>query len=415
MHAFQYQNKELYAEQVKLSDISAQFGTPCYVYSRAALEKNWHAFDNAFGKFPHRICYAVKANSNIAILNLLARLNSGFDIVSIGELERVLAAGGDPKKIVFSGVGKTSAEILRALEIGIYCFNIESEVELERINELAKHIGKVAPVALRVNPDIDAGTHPYISTGLKENKFGIEIEKTLPLCRAIKNMANVKLVGIGCHIGSQLTELSPFIDAIDRLSELVTQIQQEGIELLHLDIGGGLGIRYQDEQPPSIQSYVETMCEHLKKFPYEIILEPGRAIIANAGILLTKVEYLKHTQHKDFIIADAAMNDLMRPALYDAWQEILPVVQSNTGAKKLYDIVGPVCESGDFLGKNRLLSVSQSDLLAIFSAGAYGFSMSSNYNSRPRAAEVLVDGDKIFLIRKRETLAELYAGESILD
>jgi diaminopimelate decarboxylase len=327
----------------------------------------------------------------------------------------VLAAGGDPKNIVFSGVGKTSAEILRALEIGIYCFNVESEVELDRINTLAAQVKKIAPVALRVNPDIDARTHPYIATGLKENKFGIEIEKTLPLCRAIKNMSNVKLVGIGCHIGSQLTELSPFIEAIDRLSELVTQILHEGMELQHLDIGGGLGICYQHEQPPSIQTYVETMCEHLKKFPFEIILEPGRAIIANAGILLTRVEYLKHTPHKDFVIVDAAMNDLMRPALYDAWQEILSVKETRQAPEKLYDIVGPVCESGDFLGKNRLLAVESGDLLAIFSAGAYGFSMSSNYNSRPRAAEVLVDGDKIFLIRKRETLDELYAGEKILD
>jgi diaminopimelate decarboxylase len=415
MQYFQYQDNHLQAEQVDLKDIASRFGTPCYVYSRAALEQNWQAFDQAFGKVPHRICYAVKANSNIAILNLFARLNSGFDIVSLGELERVLSAGGDPAKIVFSGVGKKSVEITRALEAGIYCFNVESADELERINALAKQVGKIAPVALRINPNIDARTHPYIATGLKENKFGIEFEKTVPLCIDIKKLTHLKLIGIACHIGSQLTELSPFIEALDRVKELAGQILKEGIKLEHLNIGGGLGIRYQDEQPPSIKEYVNTLCEHMQGLPYQIILEPGRAITANAGILLTAVEYLKHTPHKNFAIVDAAMNDLMRPALYNAWQNILPVNINEKALQEEYDIVGPVCETGDFLGKNRKLSISVGSLLAICSAGAYGFSMSSNYNSRPRAAEVMVDQAQAYLIRRRETIAELYAGETLLD
>lgn len=415
MQYFHYQNNELHAEEVNLKDIAKHFGTPCYVYSRAALENNWQSFHRAFGKVAHRICYAVKANSNIAILNLLAQLNSGFDIVSLGELERVLSAGGDPKKIVFSGVGKKSAEIIRALETGIYCFNVESAVELERINALAKQINKIAPIALRINPNIDAKTHPHIATGLKENKFGIEFEKALPLSREIKAMPNLKLIGIACHIGSQLTEISPFIEALDRVKELAAQIAAEGIQLEHLNIGGGLGIRYQDEQPPSIEEYVSTICDHMKGLPYQIILEPGRAITANAGILLTAVEYVKHTPHKNFAIVDAAMNDLIRPVLYDAWQNILPVNSHEVHTPEEYDIVGPVCETGDFLGKNRTLAIAPGSLLAICCAGAYGFSMSSNYNSRPRVAEVMVDKAKTHLIRRRETIEELYASEKILS
>ncbi len=414
MKYFSYQHNELYAEEVKLSDIAAQFETPCYVYSRAALEENWHAFNNAFENAPHKICYAVKANSNIAILNLLARLNSGFDIVSLGELERVLAAGGDPKKIVFSGVGKKTQEIIRALEVGIYCFNVESDVELERLNTIAKQQNKVAPIALRINPNIDARTHHYISTGLKDNKFGIAAENALALCHEIKKMTHLNLIGIACHIGSQLTDLSPFQESITLVLELVKQLTEQGIQLKHINFGGGLGVRYQDEQPPSINDYVKSLCQRLQHLPYEIIIEPGRAIVANAGVLLTRIEYLKHTAHKNFAIVDAAMNDLMRPALYDAWQNILPVELKNTHTLVPYDIVGPVCESADFLGKNRLLNLHAGDLLTVCSAGAYGFSMSSNYNSRPRVAEIIVDKNKVHLIRERETTETLFSNEKLI-
>ncbi|MDR3477284.1 MAG: diaminopimelate decarboxylase [Gammaproteobacteria bacterium] len=414
MPYFHYDHNELFAEGVKLKDIAHEFGTPCYVYSRAALQKNWQTFNEAFENMPHRICYAVKANSNIAILNILARLQSGFDIVSIGELERVLAAGGDPKKIVFSGVGKKPAEILRALEVGIYCFNVESVVELALLNTLAKQVNKVANIALRVNPNIDAHTHPYIATGLKDNKFGIEYELTSRIARDIANMPNIKLVGIACHIGSQLTDMDPFMQAVDRILDLVSLLTADGIILEHINIGGGLGVRYQDEEPPSIETYVKALRNKLDKFPYEVILEPGRAITANAGVLLTKIEYLKHTPHKNFAIVDTAMNDLMRPALYDAWQEILPVTVNSHHQEEVYDIVGPVCESADFLGKDRRLRLQTGELLAICSAGAYGFSMSSNYNSRPRVAEVMVDQHHTYLIRERETVTSLFANEKLI-
>jgi diaminopimelate decarboxylase len=414
MQQFHYQNNELFVEQVSLAAIAAEFGTPCYVYSRTAIETNWRAFDTAFGNKPHLICYAVKANSNLAILNLLARLGSGFDTVSIGEIERVIAAGGDPQKIIFSGVGKTSAEILRALQIGIHCFNVESNVEIIRLNTLAAQENKTVNIALRINPDIDADTHPYISTGLKENKFGIEISNVLPLCEQIKKLSNLKLIGIGCHIGSQLTKLSPFLQALDRVLKTITNIQQMGFTLQHIDIGGGLGIRYRDEEPPAIKDYVNALCERLVNTNLEIILEPGRAITANAGILLSRVEYVKHTTHKNFVILDAAMNDLMRPALYNAWQDIQPVIK-NTNNTTLYDIVGPVCESADFLGRDRELAVASGDLLAITCAGAYGFSMSSNYNSRPRVAEIMVDKNEVTQIRRRETITELYASETLLN
>lgn len=413
MDFFHYQNNTLFAENVPVTAIAEQFGTPCYVYSRAAIEKNWQAFDTAFGDYPHRICYAVKANSNIAILNLLAKLNSGFDIVSRGELERVLAAGGDPKKIVFSGVGKQADEIIRALEVGIFCFNVESESELERLNTLAGQQKKIAQIALRVNPNIDARTHPYIATGLNENKFGIELSQTLSLARKIKQLPHLKLIGIGSHIGSQLTELSPFLEALDCLLDLVDQLKKEGFQLQNLDIGGGLGIIYRDETPPSIHDYVTAIRQKIADCGLEVIIEPGRIIVANAGILVTKVEYLKHSNHKNFAIVDAAMNDLMRPALYDAWQNIIPVTKT-FDTESTYDIVGPVCESGDFLGKNRQLALRVDDLLAICSVGAYGFSMSSNYNSRPRAAEVIVDGDQVHLIRDRELIEELYSNEHLL-
>lgn len=415
MQGFHYQNNQLYVEKIPVAEIGAQFGTPVYIYSRQIIEKNWHAFNDGFGNKPHRVCYAVKANSNLAILNILARLNSGFDIVSLGELERVLAAAGDPQKIIFSGVGKTTAEIARAMEIGIFCFNVESDVETERLEAIAASLNKKVNIALRVNPDINANTHPYIATGLKENKFGIEFTYALDLCACIKKMPHLKLIGVGCHIGSQLTELTPIMEAIDRVLALIADMRQQGHEIKHLDIGGGLGVCYQNEKPPTIDAYIQALLTRLKDTPYEIILEPGRAIIADAGILLARVEYLKHTTHKNFAIIDAAMNDLMRPALYNAWQKILPVKQNNAAPEKLYDIVGPVCESADFLGRDRLLALQAQDLLAIGSAGAYGFAMSSNYNSRARAAEVMVDGDTVSLIRPRETISELFASEKVLD
>ncbi len=391
MDFFSYRQQALFAEDVAASSIAADYGTPCYVYSRAALEQHWQAFDRAFGAHPHLICYAVKANSNIALLNLLARLGSGFDIVSLGEMQRVLAAGGRPGDIVFSGVGKRADEILAALKAGIRCFNVEVSGELDRINELAGQVGVLAPVSFRVNPDVDAKTHPYISTGLKENKFGIDIDSAIHEYRRAAAMPNIKVVGIDCHIGSQLTGLNPFLDALDRVLAVVDLLAAEGINLQHLDLGGGLGIRYRDEFPPSPAEYVAALLQRLGGRDFEILLEPGRAIVGNAGILLTKVEYLKPTANKNFAIVDAAMNDLLRPALYSAWQDIVPAELADSGQELEWDIVGPVCETGDFLGKGRLLKLAPGDLLAVRSAGAYGFSMSSNYNSRPRAAEVIVD------------------------
>ena len=414
MDYFSYKENKLFTEDVAVEDIVAKYGSPCYIYSRATFERHWKAFDQAFGDHPHLICYAVKANSNIAILNILARLGSGFDIVSIGELERVLAAGGDPKKVVFSGVGKREDEITAALKIGIRCFNIEVKGELDRINQLAAELGVIAAVSFRVNPNVDANTHPYISTGLKENKFGIDIDQALTEYRRAAKMNHIKIIGIDCHIGSQLTETSPFLAALDKVIDLVNTLKQEGIELHHLDLGGGLGICYKDEQPPSPAEYVSAILERLGDNHYEIALEPGRAIAGNAGILVTKVEYLKPTEHKNFAIVDAAMNDLVRPSLYSAWQNIIPVNKSSSAAECTWDIVGPVCETGDFLGKDRTLKLSEGDLLAIRSSGAYGFTMSSSYNSRPRLAEIMIDGPETHLIRERESIPQLWQGEKLL-
>ncbi len=418
MDYFNYRNDELYAEDIPVQDIVYKYGSPCYIYSRATLERHWHAFDRAFGDQRHLVCYAVKANSNLALLNLLARLGSGFDIVSLGEMKRVLRAGGDPGKIVFSGVGKREDEILAALKTGIRCFNIEVSGELDRINQLAGQLGVVAPVSFRVNPDVDAKTHPYISTGLKENKFGIDIRQALAEYRRAAAMPHINIIGIDCHIGSQLTETRPFLDALDRVLELVAILKAEGIELHHLDLGGGLGIRYRDEEPPEPIDYIGAVLERLGDTEFEIMIEPGRAIVGNAGILVTQVEYLKPTADKNFAIVDAAMNDLVRPSLYGAWQDIIPVKREavpHHDQPQIWDIVGPVCETGDFLGKNRSLSLAQGDLLAIRSSGAYGFSMSSNYNSRPRVAELLVDGSHVHLIRARETIEQLWAGEHLVD
>ncbi len=418
MHTFEYRNGQLYAEDVALATIADRVGTPCYVYSRAHIEAQWRAFDAGFGRRDHLVCYAVKANSNLAVLNVLARLGSGFDIVSEGELERVLAAGGDPNKIVFSGVGKKEHEMRRALEAGIHCFNVESEGELERLNRMAGEVGRHAPISLRVNPDVDAKTHPYISTGLKENKFGIPMEQALRVYRRAADLPHLRIVGVDCHIGSQLTELTPFADAVARVLRLVDALQQAGLALHHLDLGGGLGIRYRDENPPPPKAYIEALLKHLhglddKYRHLQILIEPGRAIVGNAGVLLTKVEYLKHSDAKNFAIVDAGMNDLMRPALYDAWQEIVPL-QTGKAPAQTYDVVGPVCESGDFLGRDRTLAISAGDLLAVRSAGAYGSSMSSNYNTRPRAAEVMVDGAAFHVVRRRETIEEMLMPESLL-
>lgn len=413
MDHFTYRNGRLCAEDVDLAETARAHGTPCYVYSRATLERHWHAFDSAFAGRDHLVCYAVKANSNLAVLNILARLGSGFDIVSAGELERVLRAGGDASKVVFSGVGKRADEMRRALEVGIYCFNVESVAELERLNAVAAEMGMRAPVSLRVNPDVDARTHPYISTGLKENKFGIDIAEAPAAYARATELAHIDIVGVDCHIGSQLTEATPFVDALDRVLNLVEELAAQGIAIQHLDIGGGLGIPYSDETPPSPAEYATALLKKLEGRPYKILLEPGRAIAGNAGVLLTTVEYLKCTTHKNFAIVDAGMNDLIRPALYKAWQEIIPVLPNTDSESRLYDIVGPVCETGDFLGKDRQLNIQPGDLLAVRSAGAYGFVMSSNYNTRPRAAEVMVDGKNSHLVRAREKLEDLFAGESI--
>lgn len=415
MDHFNYQGDTLHAEGISMEQLAQKYGTPCYVYSRATLERHWHAFDQALQTHPHLVCYAVKANSNLALLNLLARLGSGFDIVSVGELERVLRAGGEAGKVVFSGVGKREDEIRRALEVGIRCFNVESAEELKRINQIAGSMNCRAPVSLRVNPDVDANTHPYISTGLKENKFGIDINEAPALYLHASKMEHLEVVGIDCHIGSQLTELQPFEDALQRVLALVDHLLQQGISIRHLDLGGGLGIRYQNETPPEPDQYTSTLLSHLAERPLEILIEPGRAIAGNAGVLLTRVEYIKCTEHKNFAIVDAAMNDLLRPALYGAWQEIVPVHTSSTAPPRIYDVVGPVCETGDFLGKNRTLALNTGDLLVVRSSGAYGFSMSSNYNSRPRAAEVMVDGKQDYLVRARETIDQLMAGEATLS
>ena len=411
--SFDYRDNELYVESVSLSHIAKTFGTPCYVYSKKAITDSYQAFDTAFADKDHLICYAVKANANIAILNLLARLGSGFDIVSGGELQRVLKAGGDPRKIVFSGVGKNTDEMRLALTANILCFNVESEAELAALNQIAGEMKHVASVSLRVNPDVDAKTHPYISTGLKENKFGIPIDDAERIYTTSQGLKHIRFTGLDCHIGSQLTELGPFAQASKRILSLVNRIESKGIEIEHLDLGGGLGIRYHGEEPPSIQEYVESLCANTSQLTKRILIEPGRALIGNAGLLLTRIEYLKQTPDKNFAIVDAAMNDLMRPALYDAYHEILPVIKKDAN-KEIYQIVGPICETGDFLGHDRKLNSTSGDILAVMSSGAYGMSMSSNYNTRPRVAEVMVDGDDVHLIRERETIDHLIATEKIL-
>ncbi len=413
MDAFNYRDGQLFAEGVALSAIAEQFGTPTYVYSRGHIEAQYRSYADALQGVEHLVCFAVKANSNIGVLNVLARLGAGFDIVSGGELERVLAAGGRADRVVFSGVGKTREDMRRALEVGVHCFNVESTDELERLQVVAAEMGKVAPVSLRVNPDVDAGTHPYISTGLKENKFGIAIADAEEVYVRAAQLPNLEVVGVDCHIGSQLTTLEPFLDALDRLLVLVDRLGECGILLRHLDLGGGIGVRYCDEQPPSAGEYVKAIRERVGDRDLALVFEPGRYIVANAGVLLTRVEYLKHTEHKDFAVVDAAMNDLIRPALYQAWMGV-SAVQPRAGDGRAYDIVGPICETGDFLAKDRTLNLAEGDLLAVESAGAYGFVMSSNYNTRGRCAEVLVDADQAFEVRRRETVAELFAGESLL-
>ncbi|HDL5699582.1 TPA: diaminopimelate decarboxylase [Mannheimia haemolytica] len=415
MNHFEYKNNQLFAEEVAIADIIEQYGTPAYVYSRATLERHWHAFNNAFGSHPHLVCFAVKSNSNIALLNVMARLGSGFDIVSQGELERVLAAGGEASKVVFSGVAKSHSEIKRALEVGIRCFNIESVSELHRINQVAGELGKIAPISLRVNPDVDAHTHPYISTGLKENKFGVSVTQAREVYRLAKTLPNVKITGMDCHIGSQLTELQPFLDATDRLIILMEQLREDGIELHHLDLGGGLGVPYNGEEPPHPTEYAKALLEKLKGYEnLEIIIEPGRAITANAGILVTKVEYLKQNEDRNFAIVDTGMNDMIRPALYEAYMQITEVDKTLNRDKAVYDVVGPICETSDFLGKQRELAIAEGDLIAMRSAGAYGAAMSSTYNSRPQAAEIMVDGNQAHLIKARATFADLWRLEKLL-
>ncbi|MEH6570247.1 MAG: diaminopimelate decarboxylase [Halioglobus sp.] len=414
MEFFPYRGDQLFAENVAVADIAQQYGTPCYVYSRAALETAFNEYTTALADAPHLICYAVKANSNLAVLNILARLGAGFDIVSMGEMERVVAAGGDPAKIVFSGVGKNPEEMARALELGILCFNLESAPELETLARVAQKMGQTARVSVRVNPDVDAQTHPYISTGLRENKFGIAVEGALEVYQRAAQLPNIEVVGMDCHIGSQLTQMTPFIDALHRLLELVDTLAAQGITIKHLDLGGGLGVRYQDEQPPSIGEYIGAIRAELGERPLQLLFEPGRSITANAGILLTRVDYLKSTEDHNFALVDAAMNDMLRPALYQAWLDIRPALNQSDSEPALWDVVGPVCETADFLGKNRELSLTAGDLLAVSGAGAYGFTMSSNYNSRPRAAEVIVDGATAHLVRERESIADIMRGEQCL-
>ncbi|GGY84131.1 diaminopimelate decarboxylase [Marinobacter zhanjiangensis] len=414
MDQFSYRDGQLFAEQVAVADIARDHGTPAYVYSRAAFENHYRAYDSALAGRPHLICYAVKANSNLAVLNVLARLGAGFDIVSAGELERVLRAGGEPGRVVFSGVGKQPWEMRRALEVGVRCFNVESDTELDRLNEIAGELGVKAPVSLRVNPDVDAGTHPYISTGLKQNKFGIDIADAPRVYARAAAMPHLDVQGVDCHIGSQLTTTAPFLDAMDRVLALVDRLADDGIILRHLDMGGGLGVAYEDEQPPSPQDYIGAMIERLGDLQLELVLEPGRSIAANAGIMLTRVEFLKCTDQHNFAIVDAAMNDMIRPALYSAWQAIVPVAPRSGGEEKTWDIVGPVCETGDFLGKDRPLALAAGDLLAVRSAGAYGFVMSSNYNTRNRPPELMVDGGRVHVIRERETIDDQLRHEHCL-
>jgi diaminopimelate decarboxylase len=417
VNSFTLKNTTLHAENVALDQIAQQFGTPCYVYSKSALTLAFQRFSAGFNGTNHLVCFAVKSNPSLAILNLFAQQGAGFDIVSGGELARVLAAGGDPKKIVFSGVGKTEAEMRAALSAGIFCFNVESASELVRLNHVAQSMEKVAPVSLRVNPNVDAKTHPYISTGLKNNKFGVAYEDALNIYLQAATMPNIAIHGVDCHIGSQITELSPFLDAFDRVLLLVDALAEHGIAIEHIDAGGGIGICYSDETPPEFTAYAAAMLAKLGGRDIKLVFEPGRALVGNAGVLLTKVEYLKHTEAKNFAIVDAAMNDLMRPALYDAYHEIKTVeVTAADSARPMltYEIVGPVCESGDFLGHDRTLALAEGDLLAIMSAGAYGMSMASNYNTRPRAAEVMVDGELCHLIRPRELVADLFALEKLL-
>ena len=419
MNPFAYQDRQLYAENVRLAGVADKVGTPCYVYSRAAIEERFRAFDSALAARDHLVCYAVKANSNLAVLDLLARLGSGFDIVSGGELERVLAAGGDPAKVVFSGVGKTPEEMRRALAAGIHCFNVESEAELEILDAVAGQLGRPAPVALRVNPDVDPATHPYIATGLKQSKFGIDIARAEAAYKHAQSLPNLRIVGIACHIGSQLTDMAPLLEALDRVIGLAGALLDDGIALQHLDLGGGLGIRYNEEQPPEPGDYVRAILDRLRARDarcqkLRLIFEPGRAIVGNAGLLLTRVLFLKLGEERNFAVVDAAMNDLLRPALYDAWHDITPVAVDQPRRLRTYDIVGPVCESGDFLGRDRALGIEAGDLLAVVSAGAYGAVMSSNYNTRPRIPEVMVDGDRFHVVRRRETVAELMAPESLL-
>ena len=413
MDHFNYQGNTLYAEALPVAELASQFGTPCFIYSRATLERHYRVYEEALQVCPSLICFAVKSNSNLAVLNVLARMGAGFDIVSGGELEKVIAAGGDASKIIFSGLGKSEAEIVRALQAGIFCFNVESEAELERIDNTAQRLHLRAPVSIRVNPNVDAGTHPYISTGLKENKFGIASEQAIDVYRRAAEMAGIKLVGIDCHIGSQLTSTEPFLDAIDKLLALVDELSAEGIRLTHFDLGGGLGVTYGEEEPPHPSDFITMVRDRFVNRDMTLLFEPGRSIAANAGLFVTRVEYLKPTLHKNFAIVDGAMNDLLRPALYGAWQEIIPVEKVD-GESLIYDVVGPVCESADFLGKDRSLCLRAGDLLAVRSAGAYGFVMSSNYNTRPRAAEIMVDGNEKFLVRERESVSELYRLESML-
>jgi diaminopimelate decarboxylase len=419
MNPFIYRDRQLHAEDVNVATIAAEVGTPCYVYSRAYIEERFRSFDSAFDGRDHLVCYAVKANSNLAVLNVLARLGSGFDIVSVGELERVLAAGGDPARVVFSGVGKTAPEMWRALEAGIYCFNVESEGELELLNQVAGELKRRAPVALRVNPDVDPGTHPYISTGLKESKFGIDIARAEAIYQHAQQLPNLQLRGVACHIGSQLTDMAPIVEALERVSLLIGKLVSHGIALEHIDLGGGLGIRYNEEQPPTPDEYVRALLQRLQATGpgsqrLRVLIEPGRAIVGNAGLLLTQVLYLKLGEAKNFAVVDAAMNDLLRPALYDAWHDITPVSVTAPRPLRVYDVVGPVCETGDFLGQDRELGIEPGDLLAVVSVGAYGSAMSSNYNTRPRAPEVMVDGGRFHVVRRRETVAELMAAESAL-
>ena len=414
MDHFNYKADSLYCEDVAIARLAETYGTPLYVYSRATLERHWHAFDQALAGRDHLVCYAVKANSSLAVLNVLARLGSGFDIVSGGELQRVLRAGGDPNRIVFSGVGKLPREIELALDSDIHCFNVESEQELDHLNQIAGQKGKLARVSFRINPDVDAKTHPYISTGLKENKFGIDIRDAERVYSRASELPHVDVIGVDCHIGSQLTELSPFVDALQRLLDLISRLSDRGIIISHLDLGGGLGIRYRDETPPLPSEWSNALRDQLSGFDGTIVIEPGRAISGNAGILVSRVNYTKHSDEKNFAVVDAAMNDLIRPALYDAWLEIIRVDQRSDEQERVYDIVGAICETSDFLGKDRSISLAPDDLIAIRSSGAYGFSMSSNYNTRCRAAEVMVDGDRHFCIREREVFDDLVRGESML-